>query len=154
MIINHRGENGCSDEQRRTRMEKCGKWPIVFVTLVAMPDNVRRFQAGPDPFGRTWEVEFRWLQTGISIRHADTVDVKFVVWTEGEDKQEKIVALPHPLLLALAAKSGHALTDPWCLKLAGRHLRFMMSSGEDLEKTLVTLSAPDLERAAGALQPA
>jgi hypothetical protein len=126
----------------------------VFVTLVAMPDNVRRFQAGPDPFGRTWEVEFRWLQTGISIRHADTVDVKFVVWTEGEDKQEKIVALPHPLLLKLAAKSGHALTDPWCLKLAGRHLRYMISSGEDLEKTLVTLSADDLERASGALQPA
>ena len=124
------------------------------VTLIAMPDNVRRFQAGPDPFGRTWEVEFRWLQTGISIRHADTVDVKFVVWTEGEDKQERIVALPHPLLLALAAKSGHALTDPWCLKLAGRHLRYMISSGEDMEKTLVTVSAPDLERAAGTLQPA
>jgi hypothetical protein len=127
---------------------------VLFVTLVAMPDNVRRFQAGPDPFGRTWEVEFRWLQTGISIRHADAVDVKFVVWTEGEDKQEKIVALPHPLLLALAAKSGHALTDPWCLKLAGRHLRYIISSGEDLEKTLVTLSAADLERAAGVLQAA
>jgi hypothetical protein len=40
------------------------------------------------------------------------------------------------------------------LKLAGRHLRYMISSGEDLEKTLVTLSASDLERAAGALQPA
>ncbi len=128
--------------------------PIVFVRLVTMPENVRRFQAGPDPFNRTWEVEFRWLQTGISIRHADTVDVKFVVWTAGEDKQEKIVALPHALLLALAAKSGHALTDPWCLKLAGRHLRYMISSGEDLEKTLVTLSAADLERAAGVLQPA
>ena len=117
-----------------------------------MPANFRRFQAGPDPFNRTWEVEFRWLQTGISIRHADTVDVKFVVWTEGEEKQEKIVALPHPLLLTLAAQSGHALTDPWCLKLAGRHLQYMIKSGEDLEKTLVTMSAPDLERAAGILQ--
>jgi len=118
-----------------------------------MPENVRRFEAGPDPFGRIWEVEFRWLQTGISIRHADTVDVKYVVWTEGEEKQEKIIALPHAMLLALAGKSGHALTDPWCLKLAGRHLRSMIASGEDLEKTLVTMSAPDLERAAGALQP-
>ena len=128
--------------------------PMLFVTLVTMPDNVRRFPAGPDPFNRIWEVEFRWLQTGISIRHADTVDVKFVVWTEGEDKQEKIVALPHALLLTLAAKSGHALTDPWCLRLAGRHLRYMISSGEDLEKTLVTLSAADLERANGVLQTA
>jgi hypothetical protein len=124
-----------------------------------MPDNYRRFQAGPDPFGRTWQVEFRWLQTGISIRHSDTVDVKFIVWTEGpeieaEPKQEKIVALPHLNLLALSKKTGHPLTDPWCLKLAGRHLLYMFSSGEDMEKPLVTLSVPDLERAAGVLQTA
>ncbi|MSV35090.1 MAG: hypothetical protein EXQ47_05755 [Bryobacterales bacterium] len=119
-----------------------------------MPDNNRRFQAGPDPFGRTWEVEFRWLQTGISIRHADTVDVKFIVWTEGvsadaEPKQEKVIALPHLTLLALSAKTGHPLTDPWCLKLAAQHLSYMITSGEDLEKTLVTVSSLDLERAAG-----
>ena len=83
-----------------------------FATLKFMPENIRRFQAGPDPFGRTWEVEFRWLQTGISIRHADTVDVKFVVWTEGpedtEEKQEKVIALPHPDLLTLSSETGHA----------------------------------------------
>ncbi len=118
-----------------------------------MPANFRRFQAGPDPFDRTWEVEFRWLQTGISIRHADTVDVKFAVWTEGEEKQEKIIALPHQLLLDLAAKTGRALTDPWCLKLAGRHLSHVITSGEDLEKTLVTMSSADLENAAGLAQP-
>lgn len=112
-----------------------------------MAENFRRFQAGPDPFGRTWEVEFRWLQTGISIRHADTVDVKFVVWTEGEPKQEKVIALSHPDLLALAARSGHPLTDAWCMKLAALHLKHMFESGEDLEKTLVTLSAAELERA-------
>src|ERR1700680_1895628 len=118
-----------------------------------MPENTRRCDAGAYPFGRTWEFEFRWLQTGISIRHADTVDVKFVVWTEGEEKQEKIVALPHPLLLALAAKNGHPLTDAWCLKLAARHLTHMITSGEDLEKTLVTVSSADLETAAGVSQP-
>lgn len=119
-----------------------------------MPDNNRRFQAGPDPFGRIWEVEFRWLQTGISIRHADTVDVKFIVWTEGrsgdaEPKQEKVIALPHLALLALSAKTGHPLTDPWCLKLAAQHLRSVITSGEDLEKTLVTVAPAELERAAG-----
>ena len=118
-----------------------------------MPVNYRRFQAGPDPFGRTWEVEFRWLQTGISIRHADTVDVKFWVWTEGEPKQEKILALPHPGLLELSRETGHPLTDPWCMKLAALHLQNMIQSGEDLEKTLITLSAADLRRA-GTLQPA
>jgi hypothetical protein len=119
-----------------------------------MPDNFRRFTAGPDPFGRTWEVEFRWLQTGISIRHADTVDVKFYLWTEGEPKQEKVIALLHPELLALSQETKHPLTDPWCLKLAANHLAYMLESGEDLEKTLITLSPADLRKAAGVLQPA
>jgi hypothetical protein len=127
--------------------------PPLFANLNMMTENFRRFQAGPDPFGRAWEVEFRWLQTGISIRHADTVDVKFIIWTEGEPKQERVVALPHPDLLALSQATGHPLTDAWCLRIAARHLKHMIESGEDLEKTLVTLSPPDLERAAGAPQP-
>ena len=123
-----------------------------------MLENPRRFQAGPDPFGRTWNVEFRWLQTGISIRHADTVDVKFLMWTEGpeeqNDKQEKVIALPHLHLLALSSETGHPLTDPWCMRLAARHLKYMIESGEDLEKTLVTVSLPALQRVAGDLQTA
>jgi hypothetical protein len=118
-----------------------------------MPDNSRRFQAGPDPFGRVWQVEFRWLQTGISIRHADTVDVKFVLWTEGEDRQERVLALRHPDLLALSKQSGHPLTDAWCLRIAASHLRRMIESGEDLEKVLVTLSEADLAEASQIRQP-
>jgi len=130
--------------------------PVCYPVCYAgrMLENYRRFSAGPDPFGRTWEVEFQWLQTGISIRHADTVDVKFYLWTAGEEKQEKIMALPHPALLQMSRESGRALTDPWCLKLAARHLEYMILSGEDLEKTLVTLSPDDLRRASAALQPA
>jgi hypothetical protein len=113
-----------------------------------MQENLRRFSAGPDPFGRIWEVEFRWLQTAISIRHADTVDVKYIVSIEGEPKQEKILALPHPALLALSKETGHALTDAWCMKLTAHHLKSMIESGEDLEKTLITLSEQDLKNAA------
>jgi len=124
-----------------------------------MLENFRRFLAGPDPFGRAWEIEFRWLQTGISIRHADTVDVKYLMWTTGadgskEDLQEKVMALSHPGLLALARETGHALTDAWCMKLAARHLMYMIESGEDLEKNLITLSPADLKRAVGVMQPA
>jgi hypothetical protein len=114
-----------------------------------MPENVRRFTAGPDPFGRSWDVEFRWLQTGISIRHADTVDVKYLLQAEGEPKQEKVIALPHADLLALANESQHSLSDPWCMKIAAGHLCHMIESGEDLEKTLVTLSPSELRAAAG-----
>ncbi|MBZ5601484.1 MAG: hypothetical protein LAO79_04180 [Acidobacteriia bacterium] len=117
-------------------------------------ENPRRFEAGPDPFGRIWQAEFRWLQTAISIRHADTVDVKFVVWTEEEPKQEKVIAMQHAGLLALTVAANHPLTDAWCLKLAAKHLTSMIESGEDLEKTLVTMSRADLDRAAGILQTA
>src|SRR5580704_6392734 len=103
-----------------------------------MLQNFRSFDAGPDPFGRTWHVEFRWLQTGISIRHADTVDVKFEVSTIDEPAQERVIALRHPDLLKLSNSTGHPLTDPWCLKLAALHLKRMIETGEDIEKTLVT----------------
>jgi hypothetical protein len=111
-----------------------------------MATQIREFQAGPDPFGRTWNVEFLWLQNGISIRHADTVDCKFAV-DGGLGREEKVIALPHPLLLELTAKAGVPLSDPLCIKLASERLRSMIETGEDLEKPLVTVTRPDLERA-------
>lgn len=119
-----------------------------------MLENFRDFQTGPDPFGRMWQVYFRWLQTGISIRHADTVDVKFAIGTHGEPFEERVVALPHPALLAASAKLGHPLTDTWCLKLAALHLQHMLESGEDMEKTLVTMSEGEIEHYARELEHA
>lgn|SRR6478735_1014325 len=109
-----------------------------------MSDQTRLFEAGPDPFGRMWKVQFRWLQTGISIRHADTVDVKFAVSSDGIGPEEKIVALPHPALLELVGKTGRKLTDPYCMRLAALHLRHMIETSEDMEKTLVTVSPAEL----------
>ena len=119
-----------------------------------MAQTSREFQAGPDPFGRTWQVRFKWLQTGISIRHADTVDVKFVTAPDGEPFEERVIALSHPALLAVSAKVGHPLTDSWCLKIAGLHLKHMIESGEDFEKTLVTPLPEEIERYARQLQDA
>jgi|SRR5579863_3134462 len=119
-----------------------------------MLDNFREFQAGPDPFGRTWQVHFDWLQNGISIRHADTVDVKFGVSTGGEPFEERIIALPHPALLVVSKKVRHALTDPWCMKIAALHLKHMLETGEDMEKTLVTPQAEEIEEYAGELRGA
>jgi hypothetical protein len=110
-----------------------------------MMENYRRFEVGPDPFGRNWIAEFRWLQNGITIRHADTVDVKFQL-ISGEDVQEKVIALPHPDLLTLSKQMGRPLTDAWCMKLAALHLRHMIETDEDMEKTLVTVGLDDLPR--------
>jgi len=117
-------------------------------------DNFRKFKAGPDPFGRTWDVEFRWLQTGISIRHADTVDVKFEAAPEGEPKSERVIALGHPDLLKISQESGHKLTDAWCMKIAALHLKEMIETAEDIEKTVVTLWFNDMERHARQLEAA
>jgi hypothetical protein len=101
--------------------------------------SFRRFQAGPDPFGRTWDVIFRWQQNGITIRHADTIDVKFDIWTVDEPGQERVVALRHPDLLRLSKESGQILSDAWCMKLAALHLKQMIETDEDMERTLVTV---------------
>ena len=114
-----------------------------------MPDNLRHFEAGPDPFGRKWMVKFRWLLTAISIRHADAVDVKFAVACDGGPEEEKVIALPHSALLSLAAEQKREITDPWCMRLAGVHLKRMIETFEDMEKTLVTVSSADLAEAAG-----
>lgn|SRR5690242_2421672 len=110
-----------------------------------MQEHFRQFEVGPDPFGRTWQVAFRWLQVGISIRHADTVDVKFILKPDDGPEEEKVIALPHPALLEVARRRQRVLTDPWCMKLAALHIRRMLMTAEDMEKTIVTLSAAEIE---------
>ena len=109
-----------------------------------MADQSRLFEAGPDPFGRMWRVQFRWLQTAISIRHADTVDVKFFVTPDGGEREERVIALPHADLLRFCQERGLKLSDPLCLRLAAAHLKYMIESSEDMEKTLVTLRYDDM----------
>ena len=108
--------------------------------------NFREFEAGPDPFGRTWSVQFKWLQTAISLRHSDSIDVKFILRSD-DTRAEKTVALNHPDLLELSEKSGRPVTDPWCSRLAAMHLKHIVETGEDMEKSLVTPSLEQLGRA-------
>ena len=115
-----------------------------------MPVPFRHFTA-PDIFGAPIEVEFRWLQNGISIRHADTVDVKFEIVMEGR-REERVLALPHPQLLRVAAESGHPITDPWCSRMAALHLKYMIESGDDFEKALVTLTGDQMNEYARQLK--
>ena len=107
--------------------------------------NFREFVAGPDPFGRTWQVEFKWLLTAISLRHSDSVDVKFVLRSD-DTKIQKTIALRHPDLLELSEKKGRPLTDPWCSRLAAEHLKHIVETGEDMEKDLITPSLEQLQK--------
>jgi hypothetical protein len=113
--------------------------------------NFRQFELGPDPFGRRFRVLFKWLQTAISIRHSDTVDVKFVLIDEEGGRSEKAIALLHPDLLAVAGSLGRKLDDAWCARLAAMHLKYLVETGEDMEKDLVTVPRATLERYAAEL---
>jgi hypothetical protein len=107
--------------------------------------NFRQFEAGPDPFGRKFQVMFKWLQTAISIRHADTVDVKFILQDESGARTEKTMALPHAFLVELSRSTGRTMDDAWCARMAELHLLRLVETGEDMEKDLVTLTAAELK---------
>jgi hypothetical protein len=113
--------------------------------------NFRQFEAGPDPFGRKFQIFFKWLQTGITLRHADTVDVKFVLVDENGSRSEKTMALLHPDLLRLSQEAGRPMDDAWCARLAALHLVHLIDTGEDMEKDLVTVPFGDLKRYSGEL---
>lgn len=113
--------------------------------------NFRQFEAGPDPFGRKFQVLFKWLQTAISIRHSDTVDVRFILQDEAGGESQKTIAIPHADLLRLSHETGRLLEDPWCARLAASHLVYLINTGEDMEKDLVTIGYPDLKRYAAEL---
>ena len=114
--------------------------------------SFRQFEAGPDPFGRKFQVLFKWMQTAISLRHADTVDVKFILVDDQGGRTEKTMALPHADLVRVAAEAGRKVDDPWCSRLGAMHLRRLVETGEDMEKDLVTLSAADMKGYAGQLR--
>ena len=105
--------------------------------------NFRQFEAGPDPFGRTWQVFFKWLQTAISLRHSDTVDVQFILESGGV-RVKKQIAIRHVDLLELSRRTEHELNDAWCSRIAAMHLKRMVETGEDLDKDLVTVRLSEL----------
>jgi hypothetical protein len=114
--------------------------------------NFREFEAGPDPFGRKFQVLFKWMQTAISLRHADTVDVKFILVDENGVRSEKTIALPHADLQRVSRETGRPMDDPWCSRLAAEHLMRLVETGEDIEKDLVTVPAADLTRYAAEIK--
>ena len=113
--------------------------------------NFRQFEAGPDPFGRKFQILFKWMQTAISIRHADTVDVKFILVDENGERTPKTIALSHVDLLEIATEIGRKVDDPWCSRLAAMHLKHLIETGEDMEKDLVLVPRADVKAYASAL---
>ena len=82
-----------------------------------------------------YQCRFHTLATGISPRHSDTVDVKFLVNGKGI-----VLALPHAAFASYRQKTGRALTDQDAIRMAARALQQLLERGEAVEAGLLTLS--------------
>ena len=89
------------------------------------------------PLGRkVYLCRFHTLVTGISPRHSDTVDVKFLV-----NGSPVVLALPHAAFAEHLRKTGLPLTDQDAVRIAGISLQRMLERGEPVDTPLLTLSA-------------
>ena len=97
--------------------------------------DYRNFEVVSEITGDQHKVELRWMQTAISLRHSDTVDVKFLV-----NGAAKVVALPHAALEQATREVGVPLQDELCLRIAAEHLREALFTGADAEEDLLTVA--------------
>lgn len=107
--------------------------------------NFRDFEAGRDPFGRIWHAQFKYLQTGISIRHSDSVDVRYIL-DNGEEQMQKTVVIQNADIRAYSKRTGRPISDPWCARIAMCKLRHMIETAEDLEKDYLPVTPQELEQ--------
>ena len=98
---------------------------------------------------------YQAMIVAIATRHADAVDIKFLV-----DGRRVTVALPHPAWVEYKKRTGKAITDSLALEIAGHYLKSALESGEGggremysltIEETLTHLDAAIAEMQA---QPA
>lgn len=108
-------------------------------------ENFRDFEAGPDPFGGVWHVQFKYLQTAISIRHSDSVDVRFIL-ENGDTRVQKTVVIPLADIRAYAERAGRKVSDSWCSRIAMCRLREVIATAEDLEKDYIAVTASEIAR--------
>lgn len=60
----------------------------------------------------------------VATRHADAIDIKFLV-----DDHPVWVALPHPAWVEYKKRTGRAITDPLAIQIAGHYLKSAIETG-------------------------
>src|ERR1700731_310532 len=68
---------------------------------------------------------YQALIVAIATRHADAVDIRFLV-----DGRPVWIALPHPAWVEYEKRTGKLITDPLAVEIAGHYLRSSLESGE------------------------
>lgn len=78
------------------------------------------------------------LIVAIATRHADAVDIKFLV-----DGHPVWVALPHPAWVEYRNRTGKVITDPLAVEIAGHYLKTALESGEGLGREMYSLTVAE-----------
>jgi hypothetical protein len=81
---------------------------------------------------------YQALIVAIATRHADAVDVKFLV--EGRPVW---VALPHPAWVEYKKRTGQVITDSLAVEIAGHYLKTAAESGEGLGREMYSLTVEE-----------
>ncbi len=96
---------------------------------------------------------YQALIVAISTRHADAVDVKFLV-----DGRSVSVALPHPAWVEYKNRTGRVITDSLAAEIAGHYLKAALQAGEGLGRDMYSLTVGEtlehLDAAVAAMQAA
>src|ERR1700689_569850 len=78
---------------------------------------------------------YQALIVAIATRHADAVDIKFLV-----DGRAVWVALPAPAWVEYKRKTGKSITDPLAIEIAGHYLKSALEAGEGLGREMYSLT--------------
>lgn len=97
-------------------------------------------------------VLYQALVVAIATRHADAVDIKFLV-----DGRPVWVALPHPAWVEYKERTGQMVTDSLAKEIAGHFLKTALESGEGLGREMYALTVAEtlkhLDAIAAELEP-
>ncbi|HET7205848.1 MAG TPA: hypothetical protein VFI95_04630 [Terriglobales bacterium] len=75
------------------------------------------------------------LIVAIATRHADAVDIKFLV-----DGHPVWVALPLPAWVEYKKRTGKTITDPLAIEIAGHFLKTALETGEGVGREMYSLT--------------
>src|SRR5215470_182309 len=78
---------------------------------------------------------YQALIVAIATRHADAVDIKFLV-----DGRPVWVALPHLAWVEYKRRTGSVITDPLAIEIAGHYLKTALESGEGVGREMYSLT--------------
>jgi hypothetical protein len=78
---------------------------------------------------------YQALIVAVATRHADAVDIKFLV-----DGRPVWVALPLPAWDEYKKRTGKMITDPLAIAIAGHYLKTALETGEGVGREMYSLT--------------